>query len=273
MQVRRFSLPLLASLALGLAGAGCSTDSTTNPTTSFTQQDADDAAVQASIALANLGAVIGGAALDGGSSASTGSTLRLQSRHPGLGVRTDTTWTEGALVVTLSRRWFSLAGIEQDTPDETTDSVRVTSRIAGSDSTERYAVTVGHAGASSIGGLNPARDELWIDIVQADTLVSRFEALHRPVTRWFEGRTTTIANDVRWIKPTTVPTYPASGTLVMTLAAVAYRDGARIDVEKSWNALIVVRFNGTRYPNVVINGSWHYVWDVETGLIIRAGSA
>jgi hypothetical protein len=189
-------------------------------------------------------------------------------------VQADTTWTQGALVITLSRRWFSLTGTEQVVPDANTDSVLVTSRIAGSDSTARYVVTVGHAGTSSIGGLNPLRDEYWLRIAQADTLTSRFTALHRPVTRYFDGRTTTNANHVRWIKPTTAePTYPASGTLTLTLAAIAYRDAARLDVEKSWNAIIVVTFNGTRYPDVAINGAWFYVWDLETGQVHRGNSA
>jgi hypothetical protein len=266
------TIAVLALLVGALVTGGCSSDSPTSPTANFTQQDADDAAVQATIALANLGSVIEGAAgADGG--ASPGSPLALTSRQPGLGVQSDTTWSHGSLVFELSRRWFSLTGTEQDLPDATTDSVHVTSRIAGTDSTDRYVVTIGHAGSSSLGGLNPLRDEVWLNVAQSDTLVSRFAALYRPVTRHFEGRTITTASDVRWLKPTSPePTYPGSGTLVMTLAAIAYRDGARLDVEKSWNATIVITFNGTRYPDVVINGSWQYVWDMESGTIVRAGS-
>lgn len=275
-RMRLATLAPLVGLTLVVTLGGCATnDSTTGPLGGLTQDDADDVAVQASMSLANFATIVtaGVGGSDGGPSGNAPRPLALSSHGPGFAVMADTTWTAGALTITLSRTWYSLTGEEQAQPGPTTDSVSVTSRIAGSDSTARWAVTVGHAGWAGVGGLNPLRDAWWLNGSQADTLSSRFTALHRPVTRWFDARTQTTVANVRWTKPlTSEPTYPSSGTATLVLAATAWRDGARVEVERTLAATIVVRFNGTRYPDVSINGSYRYTWDLETGTIVRAGA-
>ena len=44
-------------------------------------------------------------------------------------------------------------------------------------------------------------------------------------------------------------------------------------IEKSANATIVITFNGTATPEVVVNGTWHYQWNLDTGTAVRAGGA
>jgi hypothetical protein len=37
------------------------------------------------------------------------------------------------------------------------------------------------------------------------------------------------------------------------------------DVEKHLSAIVVITFNGTEYPDVVINGVYHFKWDMQHG--------
>jgi hypothetical protein len=261
------------AFALGLALlAGCSENSPTGPDGRLTQDDADDVAFQASLSLASFAAIAeagASASATSGSAVRPSGSLALSANGPGFALAQDTTWTSGGLTFTLHRTWYSLSGTEQALPDATTDSVHVTSRVTGTDSTTSRVFTVRDAGTAGIGGLHPSREEWWLNGTQADSLSSRFTALYRPVTRWFYARTHTIISNVRWTKPTTVPTYPSSGTVALSLVATSFRDGSRVDVEKWIWADVVVTFNGTRYPDVTVAELYHYVWDLETGAMIR----
>ncbi|MGH7724369.1 MAG: hypothetical protein ACREOU_02975 [Candidatus Eiseniibacteriota bacterium] len=265
----------IALTVLAISFTGCSDDEGPTGPGGFTADDADDVAVQASMSLGVIGALVEGSASGAGGGAPAGSamgTMRLFNAGPGLGVQTDTTFYAGDVTITLSRTWYSLTGDEQTVPDATTDSVHSTSRVTGDAETPRYTVTIGHAGELGIGGLNPVRSDIWINGSCHDTLTSHFTALTRPVERWFLCRTSSVIDDVRWMKPNGSPTYPESGTITMTLFAARHRDGDRLDVDRTVEATVVVTFNGTRYPDVTVNATWHYVWDLDNGTIVRAGT-
>lgn len=264
-RVRQFAWAALAILI-----AGCSGDDSPTGPGGFTVDDADDAAVQASMALGVLGAVVEGTAGAGGGAPAPGVT-GMAGAQPGPGVLTDTTFTQDGVTVALSRSWFSLTGMEQSLPDADTDSVHSTSRVTGEAQSARYDVVIGHAGQLGIGGIHPSRTEIWINGAMADTLTSHFQALVRPVERWFVCRTSSVIQDVRWPKSTGMNTYPGSGTITMTLFASRNRDGDRLDFDRTFEATVVVTFNGTRYPDVTVNATWHYVWDLDNGTIVRAG--
>jgi hypothetical protein len=44
-------------------------------------------------------------------------------------------------------------------------------------------------------------------------------------------------------------------------------------VEKTLSAVVVITFNGTRYPIVTVNGNWSYTLDLDTHVLARAGLA
>ena len=244
---------LVLALVAFLAAGGCSdSGSPLGPGGVFNQEDADDAAIQAAISLGGLQST-----LDATSTVGTSTTG-------------DTTWTQGALTFHLTRRWFNGLGVEQTLPDATTDSVHVTTRVFGSDSTARYAATIGHSGWLGVGGLSPARDVLWIDASRADTLQTRFDALVGSATRWFEARTLVTVQDVLWVKPTTAaPTYPSSGTITMVITSRRFTSAARTTVDRTFHSVVVLTFDGTRYAHAVINGTFHYLIDLETGAVTR----
>jgi len=264
---------LIAVLAL----AGCSSnDSPVSPNLVTTQTDADDVAFQAMIAFDNVNTVVNGGGLSIASAAPIAlrsGRFTVQSGGGPFAVLSDTTFERGDVTFQLSRRFFSLTHVEQTVPDLTTDSVVVTSRAFGTDSTSsaRYRVTVGHAGQLRAGGLVDDRPVATIEGAWADTLDSRFTALQAAVTRTFYARVLTVANGVT-VQKSWVQGYPNGGTIVWTIHAERTRDGNRADVEKTLDAVVTLTFNGTRYPGVTVNGTWSYTLDLDTGLIARSGS-
>jgi len=251
MRFRSLFAALVAATALAVLATGCSDDgSPFGPGGALNQTDADDAVVQATISLSGLQST-----LDATSSVGTSTVA-------------DTAWTQGNLTFQLTRRWFDAAGTPQALPTATTDSIEVTTRVFGSDSTARWAATIGHSGRLGIGGLSPARTALWIDATRADTLTTRFTTLGGSTTRWFDARTLTTVQDVLWTKPTTA-TYPSAGTVTMVISARRFTSAALTTVDHTFTSVVVVTFNGTRYAHGVVNGTFHYTIDLETGQVTR----
>jgi hypothetical protein len=261
-----------------LAVAGCSSnDSPVSPNLVTSQVDADDMAFQAMIAFDNVNTIVDGAGLNGAQAAplaARSGRFAPQSVGRGYAVLSDTTFERGNVTFVLSRRWFSVAHVEQTVPDDTTNSLVVTSRAFGTDSTSsvRYRVAVGHAGQLRVGGLFALRPAATLEGAWADTLDSRFTALNVDVTRTFYARVLTVANGITIVKSGGTG-YPATGTITWTIHAERTRDGNRADVEKTLDAVVRLTFNGTRYPGVTVNGIWAYTLDLDTGAIARAGAA
>jgi hypothetical protein len=220
--------------------------------------------------------VVVGAGLNGARalplSARTGG-FAPQSAGGGFAALSDTTFERGSVTFELSRRWFSVTHVEQTVPDLTTDSLVVTSRASGTDSTTstRYRVTVGHAGQLRAGGLIALRPVATLEGAWTDTLDSRFTALSAAVTRTFYARVLTVGYGIT-IQKSGGTGYPATGTITWTIHAQRTRDGNRADIEKTLDALVTLTFNGTRYPTVTVNGVWSYKLDLDTGEIIRYGT-
>lgn len=262
----RLSLFLLLALVLG-AFAGCSEDDgPTIPNVVTTQADADDVAIQAGISFDNLTTMF---------QASAGAPSAPFGKIPGpVLTASDTSFTRGAITFQLSRRWFSFAHVEQTVPDATTDSLVVTTRAFGADSTSttRYRVVVGHSGQLRIGGLVATRPIYTIGAGAADTLDSRFTSLSGSVTRTFYARLLSVATGIE--VPKSSPTgYPTTGTVRWVIHAERTRSGDRGDIEKTLDATVTLSFNGTRYPTLTVNGTWGYVLDLETGAVTRGGGA
>ena len=54
------------------------------------------------------------------------------------------------------------------------------------------------------------------------------------------------------------------------VSADRLRSTSRADVEVHIDATVVVTFNGTSQPEIVVNGTWRYRWNMVTGVVIRA---
>ena len=60
-----------------------------------------------------------------------------------------------------------------------------------------------------------------------------------------------------------------SGTATWVMHVDRLRSGDRGDISSTFDAVVVVTFNGTRNPDVTVNGSFHYTIDLATGAVTR----
>jgi len=272
---RHVTLTALAAALLALAGCGGSSPTAVN-TAVATQADADDVAMQAAIAFANV-SVEADAGLSGARTAPLAAAFRGPNAPTSQGggfvaQSADTTFQRGDVTFEIHRAFFDLTHAPQAAPDASTDSVVVTTRAFGTDSTSsaQYRVTVGHAGEMGVGGVNPVHSVLNFDGAWADTLASHFTSLSGLTTVDCYARTHGVGAGIHAAK--TSP-YPDSGTITWSVYAQRLRNGERGSVEKTLQATVVVTFNGTRYPTVTVNGTWSYTYDMDGHVLARAGGA
>jgi hypothetical protein len=264
-------------LALGCSKSG---DGPTDPGgggSTLTQDDADDLAVQAVIAVSPWGVMIesSGAVSAPGALATRPRSggFRLDSALGDIPVWYDTTLVVGNLTIELSRRYYDLFGDPQDQVTGATDSAYATSRVHGSVANEQFEATYGQSGWIGIGGLNPMNDVIHVAGQSSDTLTTHFTALYAELERFCESRALTTLSGIAWAKPEGAPTYPSTGTATVQLVFTRFTDGSHGTIEKTVNATIVIAFNGTATPNVTVNGTWHYQWNLDTGTVVRVGGA
>lgn len=260
----RLHRPLVAQLlACALVAAGCGkSDTPTGPVaTPLTQEAADEIAQQTVFALDQVGLDIDGSA-----------TLFLptSSSRPALGPAVpagDTSLVLGALNMDVS--WDFYDAQDQVLPAYGPTAVRLDwrSHVWGGIETPRDTATVQHHADLSFAGIQPAVESVTVDGTATDTLLNRFRSLDGSVTRYGSWKSAlTIASVVC---PKAPSSWPTSGTLTYVVRVERLRSGDAGDVERGWNATVVVTFDGTSHPVVVVNGAWTYTWDMETGALSR----
>ena len=249
-------------LAIALAAGGCGkSTSLTNPGGGLNQDSADDIALQTGFALNPIVMDVEGGI------ASLGATAPALLRPAPLRALWDTTVTVGGLTIEVTRDFYNAQ--DQVLPSYGPDAVKLiwTSRIYGSIQTERDTLTVGHSASVQFVGIQPADTAITIDGAAFDTLLNVFRSYDGTRTRYFYWRSSLTAADVFWVKTSE---WPKSGTLTFVVKADRLRSNNRGDVEAHLNATVVITFNGTDHPDVVINGAWHYKWDMQNGTMVRA---
>jgi hypothetical protein len=256
----------LALVSLSLAAAGCGTSSSpTNPGgPAMTQETADDFALQAQLALNQMGADVDGAV--GGLGGGQGVQVARHLLRP-TSAQWDTSYTRGGLTVEASANFYDAGN--QVLPGYGPTAVKLlwSSRIYGTFESERDTATVGHAGALQITGIQPADTAGVINGSALDTLLSRFLSYDGTRSRYFYWTSSLAIANLVW--PKTQP-WPASGTLTFTVRADRLHSNDRGDVEAHLTATVVVTFNGTSHPDLVVDRIFHYVWEMDTGSIVRA---
>jgi hypothetical protein len=249
-------------LAIALAAGGCGkSTSSTNPGGGLDQASADDIAMQTGFALNQLSMDVEGGI------ASLGGTAPARLRPAPLHALWDTTVTIGGLTIEVTSNFYDVQ--DQVLPGYGPDAVKLlwTSRIYGSIQTERDTLTVGHSASVQFVGIQPADTAITIQGAAFDTLQNVFRSYDGTRTRYFYWRSSLTGVDI--IRGKTHE-WPWSGTLTFVVRADRLRSNNRGDVEAHLNATVVVTFNGTDHPDVVINGTWHYKWDMQNGTMVRA---
>jgi len=290
MQGRRLILPVwLVAMGFGL-GACSSAPTTPN---ALSQQSADDIAVQAA---GSLTASSGGLMLElnaGAGSVPSNGALRL---HPGDPlVRTkhlltndaafrlspggptlrasaasaETTFSVGSITYTVTRTFYDSGGNELADYGPTATKLRITATANGSISTAYWDASVGRAGILDVTGIESSSDTLQFDGAGNDTLQCHFLSMDGTHERYFYALGGRSLEAVRLLKDRNANPYPLSGKARWAWAVDRLRTNNREDVEFHLTALVVVTFNGTANPEIVVDGTYHYHVNLSTGAITR----
>lgn len=252
----------LALLALPLLG-GC-TSKVTAPTGTMTQQTADDIAVQAA---ANMGVLNGDLQFAVSTSPQPAPSGARRARP--VAALWDTTFVYGGITFQASRSFYDALDNLLPGYGPLATRLRWTSRAYGTYQGPRDTAIVGHAAVLDIRGIEVGQDTLKLDGTCQDTLQNTFRSLDGLTTRYFLWISGMTVNTVRLLKSTYGSGGPLDGTVTFVASADRLRSNNRGDVDIHYDATVVITFNGTLAPEIVVNGSYHYHWNLATGSITR----
>jgi len=253
------------ALALAVASCGNSGNSTSSAAALAAQQNADDMAIQSVTALSVVGGdvqnVIRG----------TPSAPMAPARIAPARAQWDTTIVVGGITYQASRTFYDAS----DTPlagfGPTAVRLSWTSRAFGTFEGPRDTATVGHTALLDVHGIQSTADTLQFDGAAQDTLQNSFRSWDGNRERFFYWTGLTTVNAVQILKSSyRQGGWPLSGTVTFVISADRLRSNDRTDVETHLDATVVVTFNGTSQPLIVVNGTYRYRWNMQTDSISRA---
>lgn len=264
----RYHAAVLFAIAGTMALAGCGKDSPLQPSAT-SQQDSDDAAQQVAFMMATDNGTspetqaAPGQSLTSARGASTYSTNGIAS--------TDTTFTLGHVTWTITRSFFNAAGTEQSTFNPlSTVRMNLTSRGTGSIQTPADTASYGSTGSLQLVGLEFTQDSLVLNATRHDTLQTTFTPRFRTGRLYTYAEATGIIQNVVAVKPLSPTSYPLSGTATWTLKVDRLRTNNRVNVDRHYDILVSVTFNGTANPDVSTSTGYHYKMNLKTGLLVRS---
>jgi hypothetical protein len=263
-RLRRSALLAMAVGAMVVASGCARTSSSTSPNGVSAQESADDFALQVATNLRSTGLEIG-VATDVAVSLPCTVARTSVSR-----AQFDTTFESNGITFEVTRTFFGPTGNELPQYGPTAVRMVWTSRAYGTLSSETDTATVGHSGSLDVRGIEAARDTLDFDGLALDTLVNHFQSLDGSRERFFHATSALIYANVAMLKNRAVNPWPLSGTATYDLSADRLRSNNVTDVEAHLTAHVVVTFNGTDSPDVVVNGTYHYTINLLTGQVLRA---
>ena len=291
MQGKRLILPAILVI-LGFGLGACSTAPTTP--SALSQQAADDIALQAA---GSLTGTSGGLMLELDASAGSvpqNGALRLRPGDPHLGYRgvytngaaafrlrpgdpnaaatsasAETTFSAGAITYTVTRTFYDADGNPLPDYGPSATRLRLTARATGSISTAQWSASVGRAGILDVTGIESAEDTLQFDGAGNDTVQCHFLSYDGNRERYLYALGGRSLEAVRLLKNRDANPYPLSGKARWAWAVDRLRSDNRQDVEMHYTALVVVTFNGTADPEIVVDGTYHYHVNLNSGAITR----
>lgn len=262
--MRRFPTFLLVVLLLPPV-TGCG-NKVTSPGVTFTQQTADDVAVQAAASLTVVG---GNVQLAMGSTPSA-PPARAREAWP-VRAAWDTTTTWNGITYQASRTFYD--ALDNVLADWSPLAVRMrwTSRAYGTYEGVRDTASVEHDATLDFRGIQAGQDTVRVNGVCRDTLQNTFRSLDGVFVRYFLWIDSAAVDEVRILK-STVPSggWPISGSISYAVSVDRLRSNNRGDVEAHFEAVVVVTFDGTSQPEIVVNGTYRYHWNMQTGQVTRA---
>jgi len=254
---RLVAIPLLIALA-----GGCSKDKTpTSPGNLAGQDAADDLALQTVASVTVTGADLNAAV----STVPSGAAAPARAQW-------DTTFTQGGLTFVATRNFYDIANNQLSGYGPTAVKMTWTSHVYGTAVFPRDTATVNHRATIDVHGIQPARDTLQFDGGVFDTLTNRFRSYDGTRTRYGLWRSYFTIDNVRILKSAIAAGigYPIAGTASFAVSLDRLRSNNVGDVESHVDATVLVTFNGSTLADVVVDGTYHYKWNLVNGQITRA---
>lgn len=263
------SLAVLGFAACLVAAAGCGKSNPTSPQSSAAQQNADDAAQQVAMTMSQGGG--GSAPAHAFPDAGHAAAGRSAGAFGGASVAaSETTYAVGGITWTLTRSWYDAGGNVQAVYNPlTTVQMLASARAVGVIETATDTANFAAAGNLDIRGISVLQDTVVTNAARHDTLLAVFTPPFRPVRVHVYSECAATWADVAQLKPVDVNPWPLSGTATWTMHVSRLRSGERGDVASTFDAIVIVEFNGTRNPDVTVNGTFRYRIDLATGAVTR----
>ncbi len=261
--VPRHRLLVTGLVATALAAAGCgSSTSPTSPT--LTQDSADDAAIQSVLALGAVGGSLSAA------TSSAGGVAQARPLARPAAAQWDTAFTWGTVAFAASREFFDAQGNLLPGFDSTAVRMVWTARASGAIETARDTALVGHADSLDVRGIQKTQDTLLVNGAGRDTILNKFLSFDGTQTRYSYWRSALALQGITGLKSAPPGSWPIAGTVAFDGLAARLRSYSALDIASEATVHVVITFNGSNPPSIVVNGTWHYLWYPATGQIVRA---
>lgn len=265
--VRRALAPCILIALVALVMSGCSAATKATQPQSLNSTESNEAAGQVGILMYAAGTpnaapsslVAGRASLFAGQ----------PDTRPQV-VAAETTITNGNVTWTLAVHWFDAADQVQAIYDPlTTVRMHTDSRGTGSVTTTNGSATLGAAGSFDTRGVEAAQTELTTNGTQADTLSYTLQGPSGSIT--VLGLCDGVLTNVVETKPVAAH-YPSSGMGTWLIDVTRHFEAGAGSVVEHYTATVVVTFNGTHLVPLVVNNTYHYTLDLDTGHVTQAVS-
>ena len=266
--IRRSRLAVATSLTLAFAAlalAGCSLNKITSPQTTLSNAQSNEAAAEVGMMVyAGTEPTPVPAALVAGDPRSP-SLLRLAT--PAMA---ETTVTSGNVVWTLVVHWFDAGSNEQSIYNPaTTVRMQADSRGTGTVTGPNGAATLKSGGVLNVSGIDQSAVQLTTNATRNDTLSWTATGPSGSISTLTHS-TGSLSNVVE-AKPIS-QNYPATGNGTWDLDVNRRIEGGPASVDEHFAAHVVVTFNGTHLVPLVVNGTHHFLLDLDTGLVTQVAA-
>ena len=187
--------------------------------------------------------------------------------RPATPAMAETTITNGNVTWTLAVHWFDAGSNEQPNYDPaTTVRMHAVSRATGSVTGINGSGTLHSGGVLDLSGIDQNAAQLTTNATRNDTLSWSVSGPNGSASG-LSHSTGTLANVVE-AKPVS-QNHPASGTGTWDLDVNRQVASGGGSVSEHFVAHVVVTFNGTHLVPLVVNGTYHFMLDLDTGQVTQ----
>lgn len=175
----------------------------------------------------------------------------------------DTTITNGSVTWTLAIQWYDAQNQAQPIYDpQTTVRMHTDSHGAGTATSADASGTLGTAGSYDVLGVDAAATALTTNGTQQDTLHYTVQGQSGSVS--VVSLCTGALSNVVESKPVSQH-YPSSGSGTWNLDVTRHFSTGGGALDEHYTPVVTVTFNGTHLVPLVVNNTWHFILDLDTG--------